>query len=279
MARRRRPSSGDSAQLDRTSIAELWSFVGFGTTDRPTLALLHRAIDPQFPLEPAYRSRNVPPFAFDPAGPVRRSLAPPRKRRRERRRLSVRPVSLARGPARRASDGVGQRREREDDGGAREGFALRVALPRRAGGRAGERPHSVRAASSAASSTTSGRTARTCAASGGERRWRAIAPRRRSGRRCSISTRSRKAEKANWVWQGADCALPGRASLPAQPLRRRRRRRHGARIRPRHALVPEGRIRRFRTASRTSRGSARTRCSCRASGTRASSPRRAIRTS
>ena len=111
------------------------------------------------------------------------------------------------------------------------------AVPRRAGDRAGERSHSVSCASSAASSTTSGRTARTCAASGAARRWRAHR---------TASPQWTTVLDLDSLAQGGEGELgvgrrrlraAGRATVPAQPVRRRRRRRDGARIRPRHALV------------------------------------------
>ncbi len=133
-------------------------------------------------------------------------------------------------------------------------------------------------ASSAASSTTSGRTVHTCAASGVGRRWRVIAPRRLSGRQFSISTRWRarrrrtgsgKAPTAHCRPSDGACSVCRTGAKTPLPCA--------------NSSSPRARSRKmdsfFRTASRTSRGSVRTRCSCRASGTRASSPRRDTRTS
>ncbi len=46
-------------------------------------------------------------------------------------------------------------------------------------------------------------------------------------------------EKANWVWKGAQCARPGRAPMPDQPLRRRRGCGDDPRVRSRHQELRE----------------------------------------
>ena len=52
-----------------------------------------------------------------------------------------------------------------------------------------------------------------------------------------------KAEKANWVWHGADCAQPAERRCLLIALGRRRGRGHGARVRPGDARVRDGRFR------------------------------------
>ena len=83
------------------------------------------------------------------------------------------------------------------------------------------------------------------------------------------------AEHANWVWEGAQCESRAREPVPADAVRRRRGRRHLARVRP-----AEGPLRRRAAsccprASRAPPGRTATRWSSRASGRRASSRRRA----
>jgi hypothetical protein len=109
--------------------------------------------------------------------------------------------------ARRSGDGMGRDREREDVGGAREDprFASLFRDARRSRRRATVFRTCV---SSPVSSTTSGRTVGTCAASGAGRRWRGYRTASPQWTTVLDLDSLARAEKANWVWEGADCALP-----------------------------------------------------------------------
>ena len=137
----------------------------------------------------------------------------------------LRQLSLAGGDERRARHGVGQSRERKDPGSAGEGSALSPALRGRAHDRSGHRSHPLRA-SSAGSSTTSGRTARTCAASGAARRSPHTQREHRSGRPCSTSTRWRRPRRRTGSGKAAiapgpprraaSCSCPTAARTPSR---------------------------------------------------------------
>ena len=199
-------------------------------------------LSPQFPPSPPSEPQclAVHSLSFSRCSP---SLAPPRKRRRARHRaLRLTPISgWKTSAARRRWRGSRPRTRR------RRRCSRRIRASRRCSATRwrSRRPATAfrTCASSAASSTTSGRTARTCAASGGERRWRVIAPRRRSGRRFSISTRSRARRRRTGSGKAPTArSRPSAGACSACRMGAKTRQR-SARIRPRHALVPEGWIR------------------------------------
>ena len=119
--------------------------------------------------------------------------------------------------------------------------------------------------------------ARTSAASGVARR----SP--RTERKPAVEDRARprfaaEAENANWVWKGSHCAWPAetRVSCSCRTAARMPSRRASSTL-PSHAFVKDGFT--LPKAKVRTRGRARTRCSSPRSGSRASSPHRAIRSS
>ena len=152
-----------------------------------------------------------------------------------------RPQRLARRPTWRARHGLGQRRERENHRGAREGRALRGALSRRAGGRASERPHSVRALPRRRAIQLLARQ---------RARARDLAPhvaRELSHGAAAVDHRARRrfagARREGELGLARRRLQSRRASLHDLALRRWRGRDDGARVRHRHACVREGRLR------------------------------------
>ena len=160
------------------------------------------------PLRVLLRSRNVPPFSRPSFSPSSPSLAPRRKRSQVPRRSPSDPYLWledqrgARAMAWVATENAKTTGVLEKD--PRFASLFRDAL---AVAQASDRIPNVRFIGRSALQLLAGQCARARHLALG-RRWRAIAPRRRSGRQFSISTRWRAAEKANWVWEGADCALP-----------------------------------------------------------------------